>query len=51
LLELDDLENIISKLNKNTSNLTLKEKSAHAASVLQEVAKKENITLKLHKKK
>ena len=51
LLELDDLENTISELDENTSNLTLKEKSAHAASLLQEAAKQNNIVLKLRKKK
>lgn len=51
LLELKDLENIISELNENTSNLTLKEKSAHAANLLQEAAKQNNIVLKLRKKK
>ena len=51
LLELDGLENIICELDENTSNFTLKEKSAHAASLLQEAAKKKNITLKLRKKK
>lgn len=51
LLELDDLGNIISELDENTSNLTLKEKSAHAASLLQEAAKKKNIILKLRKQK
>ena len=35
LLELDDLENIIFELDENTSNLTLKEKSAYAASLLR----------------
>lgn len=51
LLELEDLENIISELNENTSDLTLKEKSAYAASLLQEAAKQNNIVLKLRKKK
>ena len=51
LLELDDLENTISELDENTSNLTLKEKSAYAASLLQEAAKQNNIVLKLRKKK
>lgn len=51
LLELDDLENIIFELDENTSNLTLKEKSAYAASLLQEAAKQNNIVLKLRKKK
>ncbi len=51
LLELDDLENIISELDENTSNLTLKEKSTHAAILLQEAAKQNNIVLKLRKKK
>ena len=51
LLELEDLEIIISELDKNTSNLTLKEKSTHAARLLQEAAKQNNMVLKLHKKK
>lgn len=51
LLKLEDLEHIISELDKNSSNLTLKEKSAHAASLLQEAAKQSNIILKLRKKK
>ena len=51
LLELEDLEIIISELDENTSNLTLKEKSTHAASLLQEVAKQNNMVLKLRKKK
>ena len=51
LLELGDLENTIFELDENTSNLTLKEKSAHAASLLQEAAKKNHIVLKLRKKK
>ena len=49
LLELEDLENIISELDENTSALTQKEKSAHAASLLQEAAKKKNVILKLRK--
>lgn len=51
LLELKDLENTISELDENTSNLTLRDKSAHATSLLQEAAKKSNIVLKLRKKK
>ena len=51
LLELDDLENIISELDENTSTLALKEKSAHAANLLQEAAMKKNIVLKLRKQK
>ena len=51
LLELDDLENIISELDEYTSNLTLKEKSGHAASLLQQAAKKKNIILKLRRQK
>ena len=51
LLELNDLENIISELDENTSNLTLKEKSAHASSLLEKTAKQNNIVLKLRKKK
>lgn len=51
LLELNDLENIISELDENTSNLTLKEKSAHAASLLQKSAAKKTLVLKLRKKK
>lgn len=51
LLELHNLENIISELDENTSTLTLKEKSAHAASLLQAAAEKNLIILKLRKKK
>lgn len=51
LFEIDDLENIINELEKNTSNLSLKEKAAYAASLLQETAKQNNIALKLYKKK
>ena len=51
LLELNDLENIISELDGNTSNLTLKEKAFHAARLLQETASKKNILLKLRRKK
>lgn len=51
LLGLNDLERIISKLDENTLNLTLKEKSAHAANLLQEAAKKKTITLKLRKQR
>ena len=51
LLELENLEIIISELDENTSNLTLKEKSAHAASLFQKTATNKNITVKLRKKK
>ena len=51
LLELDDLENIVNELDMNTSTFTLKEKSAHAASLLQATANKKSIILKLRKKK
>ena len=51
LLELNDLENIISELDGNTSNLTLKEKASHAARLLQEIASKKDILLKLRRKK
>ena len=51
LLELDDLENILSELDESTSNLTLKEKSAHAAALLQEAADRKHIVLKLRKQK
>lgn len=51
LLELDDLENIINELDKNTLNLSLKEKAAYAASLFQKTAKQNNIVLKLRKKK
>lgn len=51
LLEIDDLENIINELDMNTSTFTLKEKSAHAASLLQATANKKSIILKLRKKK
>lgn len=51
LLELDSLENILSELDENTTTLSLKEKSAYAASKLQSAAMKKNIVLKLRKKK
>ena len=51
LLEAGELEDAIEKLDKNTSALSLKEKSMHAANLLQEIAAAKNITLKLHKKK
>ena len=51
LLELDDLENIVNELDMNTSTFTPKEKSAHAASLLQATANKKSIILKLRKKK
>ena len=51
LLELEDLENIISELDGNTSDFAVKEKAAYAAGLLEEVAKRENILLKLRKKK
>lgn len=50
LLELADLENVISDLDKNTLNLSIKEKAAYAAGLLQEIAIDKNITLKLRKK-
>ena len=51
LLEIDDLENVINELDENTLNLSLKEKAAYAASLLQEAAMQNNIVLKLRKKK
>ena len=51
LLELEDLENIINELDKNTLNLSLKEKAAYAASLIKKTATNKNITLKLRKKK
>ena len=51
LLELDDLENVLSELDESTSNLTLKEKSAHAAALLLEAADRKHIVLKLRKRK
>ena len=51
LLELDDLENIVNELDKNTLNLSLKEKAAYAASLFQKTAVNKNITLKLRRKK
>lgn len=51
LLELDGIENIINELDKNTRNLSLKEKAAYAASLLQKTAANKDITVKLHKKK
>lgn len=51
LLEIDDLENIIHELDKNTLNLSLKEKAAYADNLLQETAGQNNIVLKLRKKR
>lgn len=51
LLELNDLENIICKLDQTSSALGQKEKAALAVSLLQETAEESNITLKLRKKK
>ena len=51
LLELNNIENIVNELDMNTSTFTLKEKSAHAASLLQATANKKSIILKLRKKK
>ena len=51
LLDLNDLENIVSELDENTPNLTLKEKSARASILLQEAAMKNHLVLKLRKKK
>lgn len=50
LLETEDLENTISELDETTSSLTLKEKSARAASLLQDAARRKNIVLKLRRK-
>ena len=50
LLAIDDLENIINELDKTTLNLSLKEKAAYAASLLQKNATNINISLKLRKK-
>lgn len=49
--KLEDLENIINELDKNTLNLSLKEKAAYAASLFKKTATNKNITLKLRKKK
>lgn len=51
LLELDDLENIVNELDKNTLHLSLKEKAAYAANLFQKAATNKHITLKLRKKK
>lgn len=51
LLELNDLENILSELDEHTSDLTLKEKASRAASLLQEAARGKNIELKPRKQK
>ena len=51
LLELDELENIINELDENTSALALKERAAHAVSLLQAAAGKKGIALKLRKKR
>lgn len=50
LLELDELENMINKLDENTSSFTLKDKSAYAIRLLQATANKKGIILKLRKK-
>lgn len=50
LLELNVLEDILSMLDSSTSDLTLKEKSSYAASLLQKAAKERQILLKLRKK-
>ena len=51
LLELEDLENIINDLDKNTLNYSLKEKAAYAANLFRETAAARNIALKLRRKK
>lgn len=51
LLEVADLGDILYKLDENTANLSLKEKSAYAAGLFKEAAARKNIVLKLRKKK
>ena len=51
LLESEDLENIVRKLDENTLNLSLKEKAAYAAGLFQKTAADKNISLKLRRKK
>ena len=51
LLGLDDLENIVNELDKNTSDLLLKEKAAYAAGLFQKILANRNINLKLRKKR
>lgn len=51
LLDVNDLENVISELDKNTHNCILKEKAAYASDLLQEIAQKRNILLKLRRPK
>ncbi len=51
LLELNDLENIVAELDRNTSNLSLNEKAAYASGLFQKTASGKKIILKLRKKK
>ena len=53
LLELQDLQAIIREIERkpDMETMTLKEKSAFVAGLLQDAASAKNIDLKLHKKK
>ena len=50
LLELDDLRRILEKADRETGQLSPKEKAAYAADLLQEYAVRSGIVLKLRKK-
>jgi len=52
LLELQDVRSVVEQMEseKESDNLTLKEKAALAANLFQAMAEKRNIVLKLHKK-
>ena len=53
LLELQDLQAVLREIDRNPDmeTMTLKEKSAFVAGLLQDAASAKNIDLKLHKKK
>lgn len=51
LLDLDDIERIIQKLDADSFHLTLKERASYAAGLFHETAARKNILLKLRKKK
>lgn len=50
LLELDDLRRILEKADRETGELSLKDKAAYAANLLQECAARSGIVLKLRKR-
>ena len=53
LLDLQDLQAVLKEMERKSDleTMTLKEKSAFAAGLLQDAAARKNIDLKLHKKK